>query len=262
MIFDTHVHVFPSKLVGKVFGKLSEISSCEHYRDESLTSAMDLLKRGGGTHCLTLHIATNPAQMQAVNNFAAEIQGGNVLSFGSVHPKAENAVKELYRIKDLGLKGIKLHPDYQEFMADSGEMDDIYGTCEKLGLIVAFHTGLDPYSKDLVHCPPCAVRNIANSFTRLKIIAAHMGGMNRKDEFESDLAGCENVYIDTAMASTFIKPGEMRRLARLHGTERVLFATDSPWSTMENERNLVENAGFTKGELEGIYFENAMGLLK
>ena len=49
-----------------------------------------------------------------VNDFAAAINNSkDIVAFGSVYPHSEDAFDELDRIKSLGLKGVKLHPDYQ-----------------------------------------------------------------------------------------------------------------------------------------------------
>lgn len=257
MLFDSHVHFFPDKLLGKVFPKLSKIAGYPYYADEKRDSALQLLESQGGTHCLALHIATNPAQQTSVNNFAAQSQGDNMLCFGSVHPLAENVLEELYRIKELGLRGVKMHPDYQEFFAGNEAYFPIYETCQKLGLPIAFHAGRDPYSPDVVHCPPAVIRKIADAYPSLSIIAAHMGGLGMMEEVKKELCGVKNVYFDTAFASHFLNAEELRELIRLHGSDKVFFATDAPWSTIDRERNLLEAAGLTADEKDAIYYKNA-----
>lgn len=257
MLFDSHIHFFPDKLRGKVFPKLAEISRGTYYTGESRQEALELLQEQGGTHCLALHIATNPAQMHSVNDFAAQSQGGNVLCFGSVHPAAADAVEELHRIKALGLRGVKFHPDYQDFMADAPEMDEIYRTCRDLGLPIAFHAGRDPYSQNLVHCTPAAIAKIAKDFPGLTIIAAHMGGMDMYEEVASSLAGTPGVYFDTAFATRCLTPQQLESLIKLHGVERIFFATDAPWSTISREKAFLEATGLSLEEKEQIYYKNA-----
>lgn len=260
MIFDAHVHVFPDKLKDKVFPKLSQIADCPYYRDETVASATELHQSMGGTHMLCLNIATNPKQQSSVNDFASSIQGDTVISFGSVHPKAEDCIAELHRIKDLGLTGIKLHPDYQEFIADDKSMFEIYRTCEKLGLTITFHTGKDPYSPTLVHCTPKSIYNIATSFPNLKILSAHMGGMDMSEDSMKYLAKLKNVYLDTAFSSFFLTAEKFSEMVKAHGADRILFATDSPWSTIELERKILDNSGLSSSDLDKIYYKNAFEL--
>lgn len=260
MLFDTHIHIFPDKLDGKVLPKLGEISNSEYYRSETKAQALLENEKGGVTHALALHIATNPKQQKSVNDFAIACQSENFLCFGSVHPKSEDKIEEIYRLFENGIKGIKLHPDYQEFFTNDEDVFDIYETCEKLGLIIAFHAGFDPYSPNVIHNPPKFMAEVAKKFPNLKIIAAHMGGMKQSEEVALHLAGLENVYFDTAMASTFMNSESFEKLVRLHGVEKILFATDSPWSKAEFEKNLIENTNLTFEEKEKIYYKNAFSL--
>ncbi len=261
MLFDTHIHIFPEKLKGKVLPKLSEISGSPYYSDGTLEDTQKKLGEYGCTHALTLHIATNPRQESSVNSFAIESQGGNIYSFGSVHPLSPNALTELDRIKAAGLKGVKFHPDYQEFFADSEIMEPIYKSSSDLGLIVAFHAGRDPYSPGTVHCTPKALAAVAKKFPTMTIIAAHMGGMDMADDVEKYLVGKPNVYFDTAFASKTHTSRTLERLIRLHGVDKILFATDFPWSTPEVEKQLIEGTNLTQEEKDKIYFLNAFKLL-
>lgn len=119
--FDTHVHFFPDKLADKALPKLREISQCETHSDGTRSGTVKNFAEWGCAGGMVLHIATNAHQQTSVNNFAKESQHGNLYCFGSVYPYAENALEEMERIKEMGLYGIKLHPDYQEFfIGDEG----------------------------------------------------------------------------------------------------------------------------------------------
>lgn len=262
-IIDTHVHVFPEKLKGKVLPKLAEVSKSEYHSDGTLADTADKMRGAGCRNFLCLHIATNPKQQRNVNDFAVEVQRENpgVLSFGSVHPDNPEALGEIARLKAEGIRGIKLHPDYQDFMVDDPKLEPIYTACEELGLVIAFHTGRDPYSPELVHCPPEKLALIADKYPNLIIIAAHMGGMKMADEVKKYLIDKDNVYFDTAVATSSISPGDMQELIRAKGADKVLFATDFPWSTVEAERKYLESLGLTEEELELIFHKNAEKLL-
>ncbi len=209
---------------------------------------------------MALHIATNAHQQTSVNNFAQESQHDNIYCFGSVYPYADNAIEEMHRIKEMGLYGIKLHPDYQEFFIGDEAALPIFAEAERLGMPIAFHTGRDPYSPNLVHRPPDVLGKIADLFPKLTIIAAHMGGMDMPQEAAKHLAGKKNVYFDTAFASHFLNVAQFSELIHLHGVDRVLFATDCPWSTMPDEKTLLEAADLTPAEKEQIAYQNAQEL--
>ena len=264
MLFDSHIHIFPDKLKGKVFNKLAKTANCNYYRDEGIEDAISENSKNYVDYALALHIATNPTQETAVNDFAiiCENQHNNIINFGSVHPKSENRISELHRLYQNGIKGIKLHPDYQDFMVDDKNVYDIYYECEKLGLIITFHAGKDPYSPQIVHATPKALKTVANDFKELTIIAAHMGGMGMYEDVKNHLAGTSNVYFDTAIMSNFLNVNQFETLVNLHTADKILFATDSPWSNAKNEKELIEKSSLTVKEKNKIYYENAFNLFK
>ena len=124
MIIDFHTHAFPETLAERVMSKLSyeggglvpqTDGTAESLKKEMLSDGVDI--------SVVLSIATNPKQQTNVNNFAAEINDEkSIFAFGSVHPDAENALEELERIKAMGMKGVKFHPEYQNFFADDEKM--------------------------------------------------------------------------------------------------------------------------------------------
>lgn len=256
-IFDMHTHCFPDALAPKALPHLAEISKSPYYGSGTYIDLYEKVLSAGGSGAMLLHIATKPSQMTSVNNFAAACQHGNFYSFGSVFPTAENAVEELHRIKELGLKGVKLHPDYQGFFVNESAVFPVYETAAELRLPITFHAGRDPYSPDTVHCTPEMLAEISARFPTLKIIAAHMGGMEMPDEVEKHLLGCENVYFDTAFATRTLDPDRCGSLIRRHGIAKVFFATDFPWSTIEKEMKLLKGCGFSGEELEMICHKNA-----
>lgn len=266
--FDSHIHYFPEAIAERALKKLADVCKCPYYTDGTRDGALSKMGEWGRetdrefAGAMLFSIATNAKQQTSVNNFAAQSQGDGLYSFGSVFPFAENALEELHRIRELGLHGMKLHPDYQDFLAGDEAVLPLYAEAEQMGLPVSFHTGRDPYSPDLVHCPPAVLAAIADRFPRLTIIAAHMGGMDMPEDAAKYLAGKKNVYFDTAFASRFLDAQSFTELVRLHGADRVLFATDCPWSTVPTELHLLESSGLTDTEVEKIAWKNAAELFR
>ena len=95
----------------------------------------------------------------------------------------------------------------------------------------------------------------------MTIIAAHLGGMEACDEVERHLVGLENVYLDTAMSYLFCGPEQTCRIIQNHGHERILFASDCPWSLPTKQIAFIDSLGLSKQALEHIYFRNAQRLL-
>jgi uncharacterized pyridoxamine 5'-phosphate oxidase family protein len=140
-------------------------------------------------------IATNPQQQSKVNDFAMELNAHDRLfAFGSVHPNAPDAIEELERISQAGLKGVKLHPEYQGFYADDEKMKPIYRKISDLGLITLFHAGTDIGFPPPYHAMP---EHILGALRWLEgpVVAAHWGGAGCGPEVVEKLCG-ENLYFD------------------------------------------------------------------
>ena len=103
---------------------------------------------------MILPIATKPAQQSIINSWAKEIMNERVYAYGSVHPDAEDALDELEHIKQSGLFGVKLHPEYQLFYPDDEKLFPIYEKACELKLPVVFHGGYDPLSPDIIRGTP------------------------------------------------------------------------------------------------------------
>lgn len=267
MLIDCHLHLFPDKLAPGTLARLTQVFGSDPHGDATLSGTLDLLAGSGADLGVALHIATNPRSQHNVNDFALACQeqsGGRLISFGSVHPDAPDAIEELHRIASMGLHGVKLHADYQGFLFQDSRCYPIYEEIAALGLPVTIHTGFDPLSPDFFHAPAAAVAQVASDFPKLRIIAAHMGGMGFGAEEDERLFRLENVWFDTAVLPACYKgrEGLLVEHLRRRGIDHVLFGTDCPWETVANTRALLERCGLTAGELDRIYYKNAQELLQ
>lgn len=145
MIIDMHTHCFPDPLAKKAMPMLALRSGnpCPAF-DGTASGLRESVISGGADRAAVLNIATNAHQQTKVNDFAISLLGDDVLiPFGSVHFESPDALSELDRLHDAGIKGIKLHPDYQGFFADDERMFPIYEKIGSLGMITVFHAGVD-----------------------------------------------------------------------------------------------------------------------
>ena len=200
-------------------------------------------------------------QQKKVNDFAISLLGDSVLiPFGSVHFESPDAISELDRLHDAGIKGIKLHPDYQGFFADDERMFPIYEKIGSLGMITVFHAGVDIGVPDPVHCTPQMLKKILPRFGGAPVIAAHMGGFLLWRE-AAELLGGTGIYIDTAFSSGSVPPPWAKESVEAFGTEHVLFGSDNPWSPTGRELAFVRSIGLKEEETELILGQNAARLL-
>lgn len=260
MVLDFHVHTFPDAIAPRTLEKLSRISGLTPSTLGTLDSTRQKLREWGVDRAVLLNVATKPSQQTTINNCAAANQDEMFFCFGSIHPDAPDAIEELYRIRELGLRGVKLHPDYQNFFVNEDRMAPIYETLVKLSLPVVIHAGYDPLSPDTVHAQPKAIAEVVRSYPGLSLIGAHMGGMYRFDEVEEYLVG-EHLYLDMSLACDACSPEQFERIVRSHGAGKILFGSDTPWGNSRDAIAYLQASGLTREEKDKIFCQNGLKLL-
>ena len=76
------------------------------------------------------------------------------------------------------------------------------------------------------------------------------------DEVLETLCG-ENVYFDTAYVLRYIGKETFLKLLEKHGEDRILFATDSPWSNIQDDVAILRSYELQKETEEKLLCENA-----
>ncbi len=260
MVIDFHTHCFPEKIAQRAIEKLSyACGGMIPQTDGTVLGLKTLMKSSGVDKSCVMNIATNPHQMKAVNDFAISINGGMIVSFGSVHPAAPDVLCELERIKDAGLKGVKFHPDYQGFFADDEKMKPIYKKAESLGLIMLFHAGLDYGFEAPYHGMPDNILGVLRCVDS-PVVAAHWGGLNLGQEVIDKLCGLP-VYFDTSFGYGGLPKAALLKIVEKHGTDKLLFGSDCPWHDPAWEMRNLDTLGLSDDEKNSILHKNAEKLL-
>lgn len=268
MVIDFHAHIFPSKMAEKTVQRLEKYAGIKAHTDGTLTGLLNSMEDNQIDYSVVLPVVTKPEQFSSVNLYAKKINDKyskhnktKVISFGGIHPDSSDYKKELREICSLGLKGIKLHPDYQKTEIDDIRYMRILSYASELELIVSIHAGIDVGFPDKVHCTPKRIKNLINEVHPQNMILAHYGGFQLWDEVEQYLIG-EDAYLDTSYMLGFIQEEQFLRILRNHGSEKILFATDSPWSGQKESLSYLKGMKLEHHELEKILFQNAAKLLK
>ena len=260
MLIDFHTHAFAPRIAEKALANLRHNSgNIEPVYDGTADGLRRYCRKYGIDHAVVMNIATNPTQQHNVNNFAIEQNRDGLISFGSVHPDAPDAIEELHRIAQAGLKGIKLHPDYQNFFVDEERLLPIYETAGKLGLIVCFHSGIDIGFYDPVHCTPQRLSRVLDAFSS-PVIAAHMGAYQQWYDVEEYLVG-KPLYFDTAFCYACMPRGHAQKILRAHGADRILLGSDMPWSATVHQIAFVRSLDLTAADEAAVLGGNAARLL-
>ena len=260
MLIDFHTHCFPEKIAGKAIATLSNAAGgFINYSDGTADGLKKSMADGGVDKSVVLNISTNEHQQKSVNDFAAAINSENIIAFGSVYPFAKDVFEELERIKALGLKGVKFHPDYQRFSVDDERLKPIYKKISDLELITVFHAGYDygfppPYGG----MPDKMLK--ALSWFDSPVVAAHWGGIDCGKEVLEKLCGTD-IYFDTSFGYGCMPKYYALKILEKHGTDKILFGTDSPWHNADMELRFLNSLGLETYESEKIKSKNAEKLL-
>ena len=274
MIIDFHTHIFPDKIAAKTIESLGAIAGVRAATNGTLNGLLSSMEVSGIEKSVIRPVCTKPEQFETINNFAKKINdtyNGKLISFGGIHPDCENPKEKLKYIKSLGISGIKIHPDYQSVMIDDMRFMRIIEYANEEGLMILTHAGIDIGLPQPVHCPPEKMRKVLDTLTPKKMILAHMGGWKQWEEVYEYLAG-ENVYLDTAFMfgvwdnevedRDYIGREMFLKLVKKHGADKILFATDSPWSNAAKGIEYIRGLPMDEKDKKLILGENAANLLK
>ena len=200
-------------------------------------------------------------------------------SFGGMHPDFEDWEKELERLRDAGIRGIKLHPPYQGADIDDARFLRILKKAAALSLAVLTHAGLDVGLPGKRQATPEKIRRAVDRVPDVTLILAHMGGWRCWEETEKLLADTP-VYLDTSFALGAMTPsgdgffdaspeelnmlsGErFVHLVRVFGADHVLFGSDSPWMDQKEYLARFLALPLPEDEKRLILGENAEKMLK
>ncbi len=260
-IIDSHCHIYPDSIAAKA------IYSVDHFYDGLPSCTLDgtartLLTSGraaGISHFIVHSVATTPKQVSSINHFLADAMnhsGGAFTALGALHPDAASLEDDLKELLSLGLHGVKIHPDFQQFEADSPKAFRIYELCQAYGLPVLVHTGDFRYD----YSNPERVVNVLRAFPDLKFIGAHLGGWSVWDRATALLPDFPNIMVDTSSSFPWLKREEALDIIRAYGAERVLFGTDYPMWPQKPDLDHMKMLELTEDEYDQIFWRNCARL--
>lgn len=276
MIIDFHTHIFPDALAPRALESLvnnirlhNPQALVEHgslaspATDLTLADTITKMDKNGIDISVVQPVITKPSQTVKLNEFAAKIMDENptrIVSFGGIHPQSDDWKRDIDFVYSLGLKGLKFHAEYQNFVVDAPEMLKIYDYAFNKGLIILHHAGADLGMAKPYKSSPAQFAHIAKELKGGVLVAAHFGGHEQWAEVEKHIVGTD-IFIDTSMGFEYYSEKQFLRIVRAHGADKVLFATDCPWSNAEHEIKALKATSLTETEQELIFSANAKKLL-
>jgi len=258
-VIDLHAHFFPDHIAAGTVTRLAREANMTVFGDGSRAALERFAAEDGVALSVNLPVATRPEQVPGINArmIAENARGGPVRCFGAMHPAFPAPAAELARLAAAGIRGIKLHPEYQGFYPDDPLLVPVYEACAALGLIVVFHAGRDPGFSD-VHGTPRRLRQVL-AVEGLEVVLAHLGGWEMWDEVAAELVGTRAI-LDTSYCGA-LPEEELRALIRAHGTDRVAFGSDFPWVRAAPQLARLAGLGLTADELADLHHRTAARLL-
>ncbi len=255
---DFHAHVFPAEIAEKVIRQLETYYGCQWNGSGECGDLRASMREAGVARCVVFSCATKPEQVTHINDYLASLGerfADSFIPFGTLHPKFSAFKSEIARIRRLGLRGLKFHPDFQQFNIDSPEMLRIY---EEVGdsLPMLFHIG-DPNSD---FSSPRRLARVLDLMPGLRIVAAHFGGYEQWEEARRRLVG-RDLWLDISSSIGRLSVAEARKMVRSHGIDRMLFASDYP--AVRHRRAIADarSLGLSAEENEKLFHLNAEKLL-
>jgi predicted TIM-barrel fold metal-dependent hydrolase len=259
-VIDCHCHIYPSKIARKAVDGIGDFYDINMHEDGT---AEDMLKKGkeaGITHFMIFSVATKPSQTESINKFIAseaDRSGGIMSGLGTIHPDSADLKGDIERIIDLGLKGVKIHPDFQGFKLDDYRYLKMYELCEGR-LPVLIHTGDKRYD----FSNPNRLKPILETFTDLTVIGAHFGGWSIWEKAAQELYGYKNLYVDCSSSLYALTPLKAKSIVRLYTADKVIFGTDYPMWNASEEMKRFKALNLTDEENEKILYKNAAKIFK
>lgn len=259
-IIDFHTHAFPEKVAPKAINRLEAHYNVNINNTGTLEHLLTSAEQADVYKSVLHASATSARQVETVNNWVADVSSPQIIRFGTIHPEYEEIVKELNRLKSLGIRGLKLHPDFQHFdLVD----DKMYRLYELIGdeFLVLFHVGDDVYPTEDNYSTPKKMVQVIEDFPNLQVVAGHLGGYRMWDEAKKYIIG-KNIYLDTSSVFRYISLEKASELIKLHGADKILFGSDYPMGSQSREIESIMNLDLDSVEKQQILIENGLELLK
>jgi len=236
-IFANHAHVFPDTVrpAGSIDRLLKLLDHCQI--DNAVCFAPFAYQLEGTgldpSRWLAQQLKTQP----------------RLRGFGTVDVDRPDIEDQVKAIADLGFKGIKLHPQAQEFALLSPEAMRVYGAAEKHNLFLTFHSGVHHYR--IKSYRVLDFDEIAHHFPELRFSMEHVGGYSF---FADALAvivnripfppvpgkrcmvfgGMTSIFTQDYNRFWYMSRDRMLELIAQVGPQQLIFGLDFPYNLEEN----------------------------
>ncbi len=258
-VIDSHCHIYPEKIAKPAVESTGRFYDMTALGDGTVNSLLALGEKVGIDRFVVQSVATTPHQVKSINEFIARevlLHPDKLIGLGTLHPDSDDLKRDLAHIKELGLHGVKLHPDIQKFKIDDYRCLKIYELCESENMPILMHTGDHRFD----YSNPNRLVPILDIYKNLTIIGAHLGGWSVWDEAVEKLSGYKNFYVDSSSSLYELPIDRAAEIIRTYGADRVLFGSDFPVFSPDIELERFMALPLTDEERRMILSENVLKL--
>jgi predicted TIM-barrel fold metal-dependent hydrolase len=191
------------------------------------------------------------------------------IGFASVDPHKDNALEELRRaVTELGLRGLKIHPQVQAFYPHHEKYAPLWEVCEEFALPVIVHVGMTglgacvPGGSGIAfeYGRPMFMDMVAAKHPGLTVVMAHFGYPWHLEVLASAMHKT-NVWVDLSGWRPRYIPPEVKRDAAGRLSDRFVWGSDYPM--LDPGRLLDEIDELELGSVtEQVLIDNPARLLK
>ena len=254
-VYDIHAHVYPDAIAARAADAIGRFYELPMEGDGTAEGLLKRSRAAGISRSVIHSAAVTPDKVTRINDFLSRTAAAHpeeLTAFGTLHPGLEDAEAEADRMIALGLKGVKLHPDFQHFELDCPAALRMFHVLAERDLPVLIHVGDYRYTWSA----PERMARVLKEVPRLKAVCAHMGGWSLWNEGWKVLAGLENARCDCSSSLYALEPEKAAEILRHWGTERVFFGTDFPMWDPVGELERFMALPLTDTERERILWKN------
>lgn len=260
-VINAHCHIYPEKIASKAVMGIRNFYDLDMSLNGTIDGLINDGNKVGVVHYLIHSVATTPKQVKSINEFISdEVKKHPDLftGFGTLHPDSDDIQGDFDYLIELGLKGVKLHPDFQQFALNEERAFELGEVINAGNVPVLIHCGDFRYN----YSNPEQLIPFLDKFSELTVIGAHFAGWSMWEDATRQLAGTENLYVDLSSSLYALSPETAKELIHAYGVDRVLWGTDFPMWGSESEMEYFNKIDLTEKERSMILYENAFKLLK
>ena len=259
LIIDAHTHIFPDEIARQILETTARNFKIKTYGAGTAADLISQMDKHEIRYAVVHMVAPTPASVKETNSWLIRLKEERLIKFGTLHPRLKNLPQEIDRLKDHNINGVKLQPDVQTFTVDDRPLTyPLYEALVKKNMAVMFHVGGEPQPAPHNRSKPSMILRVAKDFPELKIIAAHLGGLNMWDSVDELLAGIENVFMETSLTYENIVPELANKIIKKHGHNKIFFGTDYPFAPIGKSVKIAKAFPFlSDNEKKDIFGLNA-----